>query len=385
MFPEWIEVFAAGKWTDSNGGERDWTLSDLKEIADSYDYKTTPAPIVIGHPETDSPAYGWVEALKVEGEKLLAKPGQLVEEFKDWVKRGLYKRISVALYPDLTLKHIGFLGGAAPAVKGLAPVSFNNKAGWIFESDLQNIAVAEGFSLRDSHADIHKKPADAKAMAGKGGIKMNVKEWLEKMKGLFTEAEKGLSPDTVTDPVTRFTEADIQAAEKKAKDLMFAEVERERKEKEAAQAKLKEFEDEKQKAAASARKAEIHAFCEGLCKEGKLTPALRKVIEPVMIHVGAIHELPVIEFSEGVKKSALDGIKDFLAGLGQVVTFKEVTPKDGPGAGGNAGEKLSALTKKKMEEKKDLSYSAAFAEAQRENPDLAREIVEEMKGGREKK
>jgi hypothetical protein len=100
-----------------------------------------------------------------------------------------------------------------------------------------------------------------------------------------------------------------------------------------------------------------------------------------MIHVGAIHELPVIEFSEGVKKSALDGIKDFLTELPKVVTFKEVTPKDGPGAGGNAGEKLSALTRKRMEDNK-LGYSAAFAEVSKENPDLAREYLAEINPNR---
>jgi len=123
----WIEIFRIGGHTDSAGFTRDWTLKDLEKIASSYNPQEHEAPIVIGHPETDSPAYGWIEALKVEGEKLLAKPGQLVEQFKDWVKKGLYKKVSIALYPDLTLRHVGFLGAVPPAVKGLENVRFQER------------------------------------------------------------------------------------------------------------------------------------------------------------------------------------------------------------------------------------------------------------------
>jgi cation transport regulator ChaB len=362
-FPDWIEVFATGEWTDSAGNTKEWTLDDLKEIASLYDFKTQPAPIVIGHPETDSPAYGWIEALKIEGEKLLAKPVQLVEEFVDWVKRGLYKKISVAIYPDLMLKHVGFLGGVAPAVKGLKPVAFGNKkAGWTFEMEVKiaEMDVTQGFS-----PDTNRK----------GGKKMTVKEFMEKMRGFFSEAEKDFSG---TDPghgyEARFTEAEVQAREAKAKKdaetAAFAETEKIRKEKEDLDKKLKEID-------VKTRKDGIAVFCEGLCKEGKLTPALRKIIEPIMVAVS--DQAAPIEFSETVKKPALDGIKDFLTELPKVVTFKEVTTKEGPGAGGSAGEKLSALTKQKMEAKKDLSYGMAFAEVQKENSELAKEFLEEVR------
>lgn len=133
-FPEWIEVFAKGRWTDAEGHTKDWTFEDLLKIASSYNPKNYEAPIVIGHPETDSPAYGWIEALKVEGNKLLAKPKQLLNELREWVRQGTYKKISISLFPDMTLRHVGFLGGVAPAVKDLKPVEFTNKKmAWTFE------------------------------------------------------------------------------------------------------------------------------------------------------------------------------------------------------------------------------------------------------------
>jgi hypothetical protein len=48
----------------------------------------------------------------------------LQEDFVEEVRSGKYKRISMALYPDMMLRHIGFLGAAAPAVKGLQTVKF---------------------------------------------------------------------------------------------------------------------------------------------------------------------------------------------------------------------------------------------------------------------
>lgn len=438
-FPDWIEIFATGSWTDSQGNTKEWTLDDLKEIASSYDSKTGPAPIVIGHPETDSPAYGWIEALKIEGEKLLAKPFQLVEEFADWVKRGLYKKISCAIYPDLTLKHVGFLGGAAPAVKGLKPVTFGDKKpGWIFESTFRfqesdrekakqaqearskkhNIAIKDGgnvsrpgewSSVSDDefldpvnyrypcpNADQTRSAAaywgkpdnqvqysseektiinkrldsmEKKFKIGKftkeGGTHMDLVKFFSDLKALIIGAEKEIVPDTAN----RFTEADIQAAEKRGKDALFAENERLKKEKADAEAAVKAVEEKR-------RKDSVAAFCETRCKDGDLTPALRKLIEPVMI-AAASHQEP-IEFAEGKKKTMLEGIADFLTELPKVVTFKEVTSKDGPGSGGSAGEKLTVLTKKKMDDNKGMAFSEAFKAVQIENPKLANEYLEEI-------
>lgn len=448
-FPEWIEVFSTGTWTDAAGNTSDWTLEDLQEIVSSYKPEIYDAPIVIGHPETDSPAYGWIEALKVEGEKLLAKPGKLINEFKDWVKQGLYKKISISLFPDMSLRHVGFLGGVAPAVKGLKPIAFTKKkAGWVFEKEIQmgdqstekkdqadgpegalarrearskkyNIAVKEGgnvtkpgewSSVGDDdfldpvnyrypcpNADQTRaaaaywgKPDNqiqysseeraliSKRLAAKekqynigeqtkqGGTKM--REFFEKMKALFTEAEKELTPD----PNRKFTEADIQAAEKRVKDAAFAETEKIRKEKEESDKKLKDIETK-------ARKDGIHAFCEGLAKEGKIIPAWQKMgIEEFIFNLDSGESIKFAE-SDGGTKTRSQWFMDFLTELPKVVTFKEIAGTAGLGSGGSAAEKLSALTKAKMEAKKDLSYGAAFSEVQKENPELAKEALVEIR------
>lgn len=122
----WIEVFKVGEHTDAGGDTREWTSDDLQKMVDLYNNQSEDdkheAPVVVGHPVDNSPAYGWVEQLKTDGKTLFAKLKDLNKEFLNWVEKGLYKKRSISLYPNLLLRHIGFLGGVPPAVKGLADV-----------------------------------------------------------------------------------------------------------------------------------------------------------------------------------------------------------------------------------------------------------------------
>lgn len=131
-----IEVFRPGTFTAMNGETVTYSADDLAALAAGYDPDNSPAPIVVGHPTSDSPAYGWVKGFDfdLEANRLYADIDQLEPAFADAVRAGRYKRISMSFYkPDSTSnpkpesiypKHIGFLGGAAPAVSGLKPVEF---------------------------------------------------------------------------------------------------------------------------------------------------------------------------------------------------------------------------------------------------------------------
>ena len=134
-----FEIFKAGTHTSSNGTTKDYSIKDLEFIASSYNPAENEAPIVIGHPADNSPAYGWIESLKVVGDKLLAKPKEVIKEFSEAVKQGLYKKRSISLDKDGKLRHVGFLGGAAPAVKGLADIQFNEPSAVTFEIDIEGL------------------------------------------------------------------------------------------------------------------------------------------------------------------------------------------------------------------------------------------------------
>lgn len=129
-----IEIFATGSHRSMNGLTLSFGDSDLAAVADNYDPSLHHAPIVVGHPTLDAPAYGWVDALAVRDGRLVATPADVDPAFADLVKVKRYAKVSASFFRPMApnnpvpgsyyLRHVGFLGATAPAVKGLKPVSF---------------------------------------------------------------------------------------------------------------------------------------------------------------------------------------------------------------------------------------------------------------------
>lgn len=129
-----IEIFRAGTHVATDGRSITFSTADLAEIAAGYDTSLSEAPLVLGHPKLNAPAYGWAKSLRVDGDVLYAEPHQVDAEFAELVNKGRFKKRSAALYlrdtegnptpGKLYLRHIGFLGAAAPAVKGLRDAQF---------------------------------------------------------------------------------------------------------------------------------------------------------------------------------------------------------------------------------------------------------------------
>ncbi len=146
-----FEIFRTGTHTSLNGQTKDFSESDLDTIASSYDPQQHEAPIVIGHPETNAPAYGWIDKIKRVGDRLIAFPKQVSSEFSELVKTGAFKKRSISITPDLQLNHVGFLGATAPAVKGLKDVEFAENVDELefasFEFDPVTLSEVEGDSL----------------------------------------------------------------------------------------------------------------------------------------------------------------------------------------------------------------------------------------------
>ncbi|WP_413851682.1 hypothetical protein [Albidovulum sp.] len=152
-----IDVFRAGQFRDMTGGVQTYSEDGLREIADRYDRAVHPAPIVIGHPEIDAPAYGWVETLFIQDGVMKATLEETTPAFADLVKAGRYKRVSIALFTPKApnnpkpggfyLKHVGFLGATAPAVPGLKPVKFTGAPAAALEIYQDNPAFASGDEL----------------------------------------------------------------------------------------------------------------------------------------------------------------------------------------------------------------------------------------------
>jgi hypothetical protein len=122
----WDKVFTTGSHTDSNGNKKVWTTADLDKIVDSLNPTYHEPPVVIGHPSDNAPAFGWVAAAKRLGSDLYLQYKDIAPEFKEWRLKGLFKKKSISVYPDGSLRHIGYLGGMPPAIKGLPDYAFSD-------------------------------------------------------------------------------------------------------------------------------------------------------------------------------------------------------------------------------------------------------------------
>lgn len=139
--------------------------SDIISSVKVYDPKIHEAPLVIGHPKHNAPAYGWVQSLTVQDGIMKAIPQQVDPEFAEMVEKGRFKKISASFYEPNSptnpvpgvyyLRHVGFLGAQPPAVKGLKSASFAEEEG-IFEIELE---VDKEEQLKQREQELNRREA----------------------------------------------------------------------------------------------------------------------------------------------------------------------------------------------------------------------------------
>lgn len=222
---KWDLIARTGTHTDMNGKRVKLTREYMDRIVQTYDPKQHEAPLVIGHPKSNDPAYGWVEEVKREGDDLLARYAQVPDELRKAVDNGRYKKKSLSLYTDGTLRHVGLLGAVPPAIKGLGDVQLAE----------EDAAITINFDFGEPSPEQPDNPGEEEEM----DLKEKVKE-LEDQLAVSTKARKE-------------AEGKAQEAENKAKK---------------AEASFAEAQDAKAK---DAREAKADA----LVKDGKLLPAER--------------------------------------------------------------------------------------------------------------
>ena len=147
-----LEILKAGSFTATGGAHVHFSEADLRAIVTAYDPSILKAPLVIGHPTLDAPAYGYVKSLSFANGKLLAEPAQVDVQFSEMVNSGRYLSLSASFYTpgapgnprpgSYYLRHVGFLGAWPPAVKGLASPAFSDGGYGVVElSDANQIQL----------------------------------------------------------------------------------------------------------------------------------------------------------------------------------------------------------------------------------------------------
>lgn len=338
-----VEVFRAGDHTDSAGRQHTFTEADLDKVA-AYNPAKHEAPVVVGHPRDNAPAYGWVERVYREGGSLKADFKDIAPEFADLVKAGRFKKRSISLYPDGTLRHVGFLGAVPPALKGLKDVQFAEGEPQTFE-----------FGEEDPEKSVLTRFAEAVlGLIAPGRANTNpaggpaFKE--EPMKG--DKDDTAVQVAALTAKMAEFSEA-LTAKDKQIADLEAAN---------------KQLANRMDTTVATGRRAEITAFCEGLAAKGRLTEYQRDLAVSFMEKLDGAGDMDFAEGDKTAKKPVSEVFKAFLESLPVQVEFGEFATH-GRAAGKPGGldaNTLAAKIRDKVDDATKAGRSMSFAEAQAE-------------------
>ncbi len=256
------------------------------EIAKNYDPKFCEAPITIDHQQS-GPAYGWVDTVKADGDKLKVAFKDVPQEFEKDVNDGKYKKVSVELYRNLEgkgayLKAVSFLGAATPQVKGLEPVKFMESESDIYEFD--SVDEPEEFTEADVE-DLKNQVAKLEEQVSK------FKENNKKMETIKSLKEK---ISALTDEVATF--------------------------KEKAQGK-EEIEKELHDIKVAIKKREFDEFIDKQIDKGTLVPANKDVVLSVLQELDNVQKF-------GEDSTAVIDFKSFIESLPPQIKFGETATKD---------------------------------------------------------
>ena len=330
-----LHIFKPGRQTAMSGVTLEFSESDLEASARAYDPAKHEAPIVIGHPKHDAPAYGWVKSLAAGADGLNAEPHQVDANFAELVAAGRYKKISASFYlPDAPnnpvpgvyyLRHVGFLGAQPPAVKGLKAVAFAD--------DPDSDVVEFSDWGMEANASLWRRLRDfLLTKFGQETADQVVPDWqIESIREAARQdddAPRAAFADPTVSP-THHPHEENHAVTPEEKAALEAE---------NAQLKQRLAEaDAREKASTAAKRHGDHlAYAEQLVGDGKLAP---KHKDAVVAFLDFADGETALEFGEGDAKQPLaTAFKSFLGELPKVVEFGETATKDKAGqqAAGNS-------------------------------------------------
>lgn len=321
-----IHIFKAGQHTAMQGESLAFSESDLAACAAAYNPDLHEAPLVVGHPAADAPAFGWVHSLSATPEGLFAAPLQVEPAFAEAVSQGRYKKVSASFYkPESAanpvpgvfyLRHVGFLGAQPPAVKGLKSVHFAD-------------TDADCFTVEFSEADT------TSIMRRMAGLFRGLRDWIIEKDGL--EAADKVIPSWTADWIQEDTAI---AAAQNTEIPAFSEKEKAMPnsispnipetpespapvEQQDYSAKLEELQGQLASFAEKERHTRAQSLVDKALSEGRLTPAQSAGLVSFMT---SLSETDTLSFGEGDTAQSLPPftyMSHFLNSLPVQVDFSE--------------------------------------------------------------
>lgn len=318
--PAQIEIFRAGRHIDDSGTVHNFSAADVVAMGTSYDPALREAPLTIGHPKDNLPAYGWVKGLATKGDTLTMDTHQVQPQFAEMVDKKLFKKRSASFYPpqhpsnpkpgSWYLRHVAFLGAQPPAIAGLAD-------------------FAEGSAPKPN------TPAED------GTVNFS--------ETLFTQEQLRMSKELQD----QLAASQAQAA---AADAARTKAESEAAE---ARAKLAQFAEAQQRE----RVAGFTSFCEAQIAAGTLLPKEKDAAVAVMTTLAEAKEVSFAEGGSTKTVAAVDWLKDLIQRSKPVVSFGEHAVSGAGATTGLATKGMSDADVDKLAKQYAAQHNVNYAEA----------------------
>jgi hypothetical protein len=340
--PAQIEIFRAGQHTDDAGVVHNFSAADVAGMVAAYKPALREAPLTIGHPADNLPAYGWVNSLAVNTAGNLAmNTHQVQPQFAEMVAAKMFKKRSASFYPPghannpapsaWYLRHVAFLGAQPPAIAGLADFAAGSAEGAINFSSGDEPAAAQAVASATPplQPPVNQPPALTEEQ---NRMSQELKDQLAAAQAKIADTEAALT------------------ATKAAADT--------------ATAQLAQFAEQTKKD----RTAGFVSFAEGV-KAEVLLPKDRPM---VVAALEALADSKPVSFAEGTTTKTVapaEWFKAFVASRAPVVSFGEHAPGgSGFGAGAGAGQGTAGMNDDQIDQKahayaraNKVSYSEALS------------------------
>ena len=315
---KFYEVFKAGVYPQGK-----FTKKEIAEIAKNYDPKFCEAPITIDHQQS-GPAFGWVESVKADGEKLKVAFKDIPQEFEQAVNDGKYKKVSVELYRNLEgkgayLKAVSFLGAATPQVKGLEQIKFMEA-----ESDTYEFEEEKPEDKSEETATFSQEEID--------DLKKQVED-LESQLAKFKESNK--KTETIKSLKEKIAALTSEVATFKEK----------------ADGK-EEIEQELNSIKTAIKNREYNEFIDKQIDKGTLIPANKDVVLSVLKELDNIKKF-------GEDSQIVNDFKAFIESLPNQITYKEIATKEAQAGNSDEVEQFANADEESLEIFKEAKALAA--------------------------
>jgi hypothetical protein len=377
-----IQIFKPAKSLASmEGVSVSLSAADLQDIAAGYNAAVHEAPLTIGHPAHDAPAYGWVKALSFADGALQADCEES-PELGELVSKGQYKKVSASFYTPQapsnptpgkwSLRHVGFLGAQPPAVKGLKAVSFAEaEEGVVTFGELPGFAgnyIARLFGgLRDWLI----------AKEGQEVADRVISSWdVESLRSISQRADEAATDNQFSGgtPALSFSEpgnaatstASITPTDQTQEQSSMKTAEQLQAELDAANTQLQSLQTAEAQRCADARHASHVSFAEGLVTAAKWPSDAKDVLVATLDHLAqptGTQATGIVSFGEGdAAKPLATALQEQLQAMPASVSFGEFA-KDGKGQTPASNQQVAARAKAHQERLQASGQNISISQA----------------------